>query len=144
MTNYNFKKVTEFYNLLSNSNDFYVCDKDTYLCGHKERKRIFSYRNCNVYVNVVLRDSYKHILPNHKHGQCGIFSFLNIYAPKLGENANKAIKAVECSAFDYGCFTDITFSMKRTRHSKRMYNQLVDAIEDLIKQSGGRPLSTYY
>lgn len=144
MTNYNFKKVEGFYNLLSNSNDFYVCDKDACHHGHKERERIFSYRNCNVYVNVVLRDSYTHILPNPEHGKCGIFSFLNIYAPKLGENANKAIKAVECSAFDYDCFTDITFNMKHTRHSKQMYDQLVDDIEDFLMQSGDRPLSTYY
>lgn len=143
MKNYNFKRVVEFYNLLCNSNDFYVCDKNVCHFGCNERERIFSYSLCNVYVDVVLRDSYKHILPNQKDGKCGIFSFINLYAPKLGKDVNKAIKAVECRAYDDG-YSNITFSMKHTRHSKQMYNQLVDCIEDLIRQSLHRPLSSYF
>ena len=83
MTNYNFKKVTEFYNLLSNSNDFYVCDKDACHYGHKERERIFSYRNCNVYVNVVLRDCYKtsyltQNTANVEYSRSSTFTLLNL------------------------------------------------------------------
>lgn len=143
MKNYNYRKVAEFYNLLCNSTDFYVFDKDVCDYGHRERVRRFSYRGNVVDVNVVLRDSYKHILPNPQYGKCGIFSFINIYAHKLGKDVNKAIKAVECSAYEDG-YSNITFSMKHTKHSKQMYNKLVDSIEDLIRQSSHRPLSAYF